>query len=320
MSAKTSRRALLDSVLGVWTACSFSNIARADAENLKNRSPFEIQFEMFKEALDLADEEKYAQAEAVYTDIIEEFETPSSRLFGRSARLLSRAYNMRGISKMKQERPEDAISDFSQASELEPDVTEFWFNKGVCFQMMGDFQLPNLLQARQFYSSALSSFENALILEPNDFRLYVQRADTLGFLGEHQLALTSYRRAASLAPADMEVKTKLALSEIQCGNIKVAGLLLERILNFDPDLPEASVAIAALYWQYGRLSESADLYQTAVSNDPRLMDDRFLLYELRWPPVARNMVQQMITPANANEVSRKLQTISVFSDQNDNVI
>ena len=50
---------------------------------------------MFKEALDLADEEKYAQAEAVYTDIIEEFETPSSRLFGRSARLLSRAYNMR---------------------------------------------------------------------------------------------------------------------------------------------------------------------------------------------------------------------------------
>mmetsp|Transcript_38044 Transcript_38044/g.48510 ORF Transcript_38044/g.48510 Transcript_38044/m.48510 type:complete len:374 (-) Transcript_38044:637-1758(-) len=316
-----SRRSMLGALIAGIGMTSFTGNAYAlGSDTLKNRSPIELQFEMFKEALDLVDEEKYDEAESLYTDIIEEFETPLSRLYGRGSNLLARAYNMRGQMRLNLERPEDALNDFSKAINLVPDKPEYWYYKGISYQMIGDMKLQDAVKARQFYASALQSFENALILDSSDPQLYQKRAESLVFMGEHQQALSNFKKASALNPFDPDLKTKLALEQIQCGDVKSGGKLLEKTLFFAPGNPQTNLAVAALYWQYGRLAESADLFQSAVSMDPRLADDRFLLVGLRWPPVALNLVAQMIYPQQRNSISNKIQSIGMFAGNEDNVL
>ncbi|CAM9687468.1 unnamed protein product [Chrysoparadoxa australica] len=265
---------------------------------LPNRTPFEAQFEMFKRGMELTSMDDYAGAEKQWTEIIEAFETPAWKQSSYGNRyMLARAYANRGMARLALSRTREAILDHSYSIDLAPDHTEFWLNRGVAYEDMADRELmvenKDNSHADMFYQSALSDYDHALVLSPQDSEIYISRGDTLGLLRKPDEALGQFKRAVELDPNTPSYRAKLALAEIQCGHLDDGARQLKGILRRFPDFPEALLMAASCAWEMGDLSESVEMYDEALGLDGRLYDDKYVYLVLRWPSLPLNMLKNL---------------------------
>jgi tetratricopeptide (TPR) repeat protein len=72
---------------------------------------------------------------------------------------------------------------------------------------------------RQFVEAALDDYEHAVVLDPSNGKLQVNLGDALGSLGRHDEALDCYRRAMAIEPRSHVYQAKVALTEVQVGNV-----------------------------------------------------------------------------------------------------
>ncbi|CAM9554614.1 unnamed protein product [Phaeothamnion confervicola] len=288
----------------------------ADPLRFPNRTPDEMQYELFKRGMELQDDANFEAAEAQWTEIIESFETPAFREAGEKNKfLLARAYANRGGARLNLMRTREAILDFSSSISLAPDRGEFWMSRGTAYEDMAD---RNVLlvddrqqltaaaarrDARVFYESALSDYDHAAVLDPADPRVHMSRGDALSLLGNHQDALLNYRKAAMLNPTVPEFRSRVALEEIQCGNLDRGAAMIKTILRRFPGHPEMLLAASAVAWEYGELSEAKDMYNEAISLEPRLLDDDFLFFVLRWPAVPLSMLKTVRRAGTENSLA-----------------
>lgn len=84
-------------------------------------------------------------------------------------------------------RYQDALNSFAQATDIDPEFTEAWYNKGMA--------LMNL----QKYLGAIRAFNKLLKIHPHDERAHEQR----------DRALKKIMESSSLSPQSAEKQTKL---------------------------------------------------------------------------------------------------------------
>lgn len=111
-------------------------VLKGSSEQLPNRAPFEMQYEMFKRGMELEDENNYLGAERQWTEIIENFNSPNFRANSPGNKfLLARAYNNRGNTRLSLQKTREAILDFSESIDLVPEKGEFWLARGVAYEV-----------------------------------------------------------------------------------------------------------------------------------------------------------------------------------------
>lgn len=111
-------------------------VLNANADQLPNRTPFEMQYEMFKRGMELEDEDNFVGAEQQWTEIIENFNSPNFRATSPGNKfLLARAYSNRGNTRLSLQRTREAILDFSESIDLVPEKGEFWLARGVAYEV-----------------------------------------------------------------------------------------------------------------------------------------------------------------------------------------
>ncbi|KAG5185511.1 hypothetical protein JKP88DRAFT_289214 [Tribonema minus] len=256
---------------------------------LPNRSPFELQYEMFKNGMELEGDEDFVAAEKQWTEvnllstlhdslqIIEELETPAWRESSTGNRyLLARAHANRGGARASLGRQREAILDYSEALTLVPDKCEFWLSRGLAYEGLADMKVAmdgcSQEGVRVFYESALSDYDGALVLDPAKPQVYMLRGDVMALLQQHREALDTYRRGLALNPSkpdlrcctalaeiqcgNIHLRCRTALAEIQCGNLNMGAAMVGSILHTQPDRPDMLLAGAALAWEAGELAES----------------------------------------------------------------
>ncbi|CAM9307593.1 unnamed protein product, partial [Discosporangium mesarthrocarpum] len=264
---------------------------------LPNRTQFEMQYELFKRGMELENESNYEAAERQWTEIIDNFNSPNFRAESPANKfVLARAYSNRGNARLTLQRTTEAIVDYSASIDLVPEHGEFWLQRGVAYEDMADRNLMsdnNKETVRSFYESALSDYDHAVVLDPQDPQVYISRGDACSLLGQKKEALDNYRRAVGLSPMIPEFRGKVALAEIQCGNQETGAYLIGELLKHYPDYPEMLLAGAAVAFQDGELAMSQALYNDAIHLDPRLLDSQFILLILRWPSKPLAMVDTM---------------------------
>lgn len=101
-----------------------------------NRTPFEMQYELFKRGMELEDEDNYLGAEKQWTEIIENFNSPNFRATSPGNKfLLARAYSNRGNTRLSLQKTREAILDYSESIDLVPEKGEFWLARGVAYEV-----------------------------------------------------------------------------------------------------------------------------------------------------------------------------------------
>lgn len=269
------------------------------SSTLPNRTPFEMQYEMFKNGMQLEEDAEWLAAEQQWSEIIEEFETPAWREGSNANKyLLARAHANRGAARASMGRQREAILDYSAAVSLAPDKCEFWLSRGCAYEGMADEKIAledcSPSRVRAFYESALSDYDHALVLNPTEPQVYIMRGSVLAVLEQHQDALNTYRKALQLKPSEPALRGRCALAEVQTGNMANAQLLVGSVLRQSGEgSPDMLLLGAALSWDAGELAEAEVMYKMATSLDRRLLDDRYITYGLRWPAIPLHMVKML---------------------------
>eukprot|EP00953_Heterococcus_sp_UTEX-ZZ885_P027446 14722-Heterococcus_DN1.PRE.1 len=178
-------------------------------------------------------------------------------------------------------------------------------------------RVPAVLYA----TTALSDYEHALVLDPTEVQVYLMKGNALSVLDQHQDALMTYKKALALKPSEIEVRRKVALSELQCGNLDKSTAMVGSVLKKQPMSPDMILLGSALSWNAGELAESEvgycylgnvdlgngcmdkTMYNMAVALDVRLLDDNFLTYGLHWPAVPIGMIRNLRKAGTINRLA-----------------
>ncbi|CAM9416956.1 unnamed protein product [Ectocarpus sp. 6 AP-2014] len=281
------------------------DVLKASSDVLPNRSPFEMQYELFKRGMELEDDDDFVGAERQWTEIIENFNSPNFRTTNPGNKvLLARAYSNRGNTRLSLQKTREAILDYSESIDLVPEKGEFWLARGVAFEDMADRKVlaradRNTEVARTFYESALADYDHAVVLDPQDPRVYISRGDANTLLGQGRDALDNYIRAVNLSPMTPEFRAKVALAELQVGHKQKGAHLIGQLLRRYPSYPEMLLAAASVAWSDGELVESQEMFAEAIRLDERLMDENYIWLILRWPEQPLSMVKALRSASSA---------------------
>jgi len=97
------------------------------------------------------------------------------------------AWRLRGLL-FKENQPDEALKNYDQALELNPDDAELWVYKAKALSGLGREE------------EAVISYDRALDLKPREFYLWYQRGLSLRRLGQFDSAIASFDQTLSLNP------------------------------------------------------------------------------------------------------------------------
>ena len=180
----------------------------------------ERQYELFKKGLDLTNNYAYEEASLVYTSIIDSYQMDDpndflndSKILPSERLVLARAYSNRGNCFSELGRLKEALLDYSMALNLAPDVTQYYVNRALTYEDMGDalLQKNKVTLSKQLYENAIADYTHAIVSDPSNARLYVNLGDVFTRLEKHTEALDSYRKSLTLQPQNPSIFAKVAL-------------------------------------------------------------------------------------------------------------
>lgn len=120
----------------------------------------------------------------------------------------------------------------------------------------------------QHYGEALEAYEQALHLNPNDVRIYVNKGIALDELGRYEEALAAYEQALSLSPNDTPILVNKGADLDALGRYEEALAVYERALQLKPDDGLSWYNKGNTLRHLQRYKEALAAYERAVLLDP----------------------------------------------------
>ena len=158
----------------------------------------------------------------------------------------TRAYNNLGATLFALRRPEEAAATWEKSVRIRPTAAAV-SNLGTYYHDRGR------------YADAARSFERAVTLTPNDYRLWRNLGAALYWApGERQMAAAAYEQAIKLAeqarqvnPRHPDVLAALADSYSMVGRVQQARVHARTLEQLGPQDPTVLFMLAAMYEQIG---------------------------------------------------------------------
>jgi len=147
---------------------------------------------------------------------------------------------------------------FDRCVELDSCNQLFWYNLGAVLQKLGLFE------------EAAEAYQRARDLGGEDPDLLFNLGLVLARLKEYRRAKECYFKALEGAPGDPEIRYNLALIHRREGAYAEAYLLLEEIVEQNPDFCQAYSHLAAICLKLGELVRARECFQTLkkLGHDP----------------------------------------------------
>lgn len=151
-------------------------------------------------------------------------------------------YNARALWLERQNRNEDALTEFQRARALAPEDWALLNAIGLCLT-----RLDRLDQA-------LEAFDQAIRINPSYAPSHQRKGVALGMVGQSKLAEVAYRRAVSLDPTNAEACASLAASLARKRDFAAAQVHAERALARDRSNATAHAALALVELERGEFN------------------------------------------------------------------
>ena len=133
-----------------------------------------------------------------------------------------KAYGNRGVSKAGLGRYEDAIADYDWVIELDPGNAKGYHNRGNAKHALGR------------YEDAIADFDKALDLDSSRGLSYVSRGNAKHALGRHEDAIADFDKALGLDPGYLNAYGNRGLLKAGLGRHEDAIADFDRVIQLDP--------------------------------------------------------------------------------------
>ena len=140
---------------------------------------------------------------------------------------LAAAYNNRGNTYQRKSNFDQAIQDYTQAIQLNPDYAKAHYNRGNAYREKGNFD-----QAIQDYTQAIQ-------LNPGDVNAYINRGAVHSKEGDFENAITDYDTAIQLQPDLAEAYSNRGVVYMAKGDFDDAIKDYNKAIELKPDLAGA---------------------------------------------------------------------------------
>jgi tetratricopeptide (TPR) repeat protein len=204
---------------------------------------------VFAGAIALHQAGRYAEAEAMYQDVLASRPDHVDGLhllwllrfqrgeYGEALLLIDRAaavspndatiHDHRGVTLAALKRHEEALASFATALSINPAYADAFYNRG------------NLLRELSRFEHAIADYDCAIALKPNHADAANNRGTSLRALGRFEEALASFDRAIALKPGAAEFLNNRGNTLLDLKRIDEALTIFNRALAIRPDHVEA---------------------------------------------------------------------------------
>jgi RNA polymerase sigma factor (sigma-70 family) len=152
---------------------------------------------------------------------------------------------------------DQAIADFDQALQLDPNVPAAYFNRGRAHKLQGN------------YDQAIADYDQDLKLNPKAVGTYVNRGQIYNLKGDYDLAIADFDHALLLNPTKELAYTGRANSYIAKGSYDQAIADCNRAVALDPADVRAYFNRGRAYNLKGDYGHAIASYDRAIQLDPR---------------------------------------------------
>ena len=142
-----------------------------------------------------------------------------------------------------------AVRAYSRACELKPEHLEAHLNNAKCYYEIQDYQ------------NALLYGERAERIDPNTAEVQKILGDVYGSQKDYELAISSYKRSLEIDSSNPAVIASLAVAYLNTNRNEPAKVLLETVLQIQPDSKTAYQYLGYCYLQL--YSQAVELHKKA---------------------------------------------------------
>ncbi|MDG4791634.1 tetratricopeptide repeat protein [Micromonospora sp. WMMD1102] len=177
--------------------------------------------------------------------------------------------NFRALLAVRDKRPDDALRL------LEEGLADIRRLCPARHQTESPIFLQNrarVYAALKRFDSAVTSYSEAIALEPFCAELHFKRGTSHHALGDHQAALTDYRLALQAGPPRPEMHLNAALAHAALDDDDHALDEYGHTLELNPGHLSARLKRATLHYRAGRLAEAGEDAEVGLRIDPRHAD------------------------------------------------
>ena len=136
---------------------------------------------------------------------------------------LVEAYNNRGIAYRHTGDFGAAIADYSKAIDLSPENARFYGNRGFAYDRQGDF------------GAAIADFNKAIELSPEDADFYIDRGLVYAGQGDFGAAIADYSKAIGLSPENAQFYIDRGFAYAGQGDFGAAIADFNKAIDLSPE-------------------------------------------------------------------------------------
>jgi protein O-mannosyl-transferase len=172
------------------------------------------------------------------------------------------AYDNLGKELFKEDRIDEAISQFQKAMRLWPNDADAHCGLGVTLGRKGQFD------------EAINQIQEAIRLKPGYPEAYCNLGTTLGMMGRIDEAISQFREAIRLKPDYAEAYCNLGTALLMNGQIDEAICQYQEAIRLNPDYAEAHYGLGTILGMKGQTDEAINQFQEALRLKPDYAEAR----------------------------------------------
>jgi tetratricopeptide (TPR) repeat protein len=165
-------------------------------------------------------------------------------------------------------QPEAALEEFDRALALNPSYVEAHLNRAITLNDLGRYD-----EAREAFRQAWDCDHSAgrpfsRSVSARLANMHMELGDLYADLGSYILAVEQYQSAVSLRPDFLDIRTKLARSFMERGQLQKAKEELSNVLAEHPEYVEARVALGLVHYRSGEYDSAAAEWRACLRQVP----------------------------------------------------
>jgi len=143
----------------------------------------------------------------------------------------ARSFFERGMDAHKNDRDEEAVEDFKQAVQFDPDFAEGYYRLGVVQHITGQTD-----EAQKSFEAAIKAYEKLTKQDPKNSDAYYFMALSYERLDKYEEAVRALKDAVRTSPKDDDDKYyELALAHFKLAQYDESVAALNKALEINPD-------------------------------------------------------------------------------------
>ena len=162
-----------------------------------------------------------------------------------------------------------SIEVYTRAIDLCPNYGEFYNNRGVAYDIQGNFDL------------AIKDYTKAIQLKPHDASAYNNRGIAYGGKGDYERAIEEYDKAIEFKPNFAEAHYNRGIDHQNKGNFDLAIKDYTKAIQLRPDYASAYNNRGVVYIDKGDFDRAIEEYNKAIELKPDLAEAYYNRGEVR---------------------------------------